>query len=168
MRFDIHNIKIQKKNEGNKNQSFKFKLTKKEIAEMLKEKGISPTSQRVEIAYLLLQKPQHLSAEEILNLLNQDYERVSQATVYNTLKLFVEKNVIRELIFSSDRIYYDSNTTHHHHFLDLDTGKIFDIPACLIGDLEIHSKDMNAISIEEISILIKGRRKNNSNKGNIQ
>ncbi len=167
MRFDIHNIKIQKKNEGNKNQSFKFKLTKKEIAEMLKEKGISPTSQRVEIAYLLLQKPQHLSAEEILNLLNQDKQ---PSTSYSLLALALihEKNVIRELIFSSDRIYYDSNTTHHHHFLDLDTGKIFDIPACLIGDLEIHSKDMNAISIEEISILIKGRRKNNSNKGNIQ
>lgn len=147
----------------NKRNQIKYKLTKREIAELLREKGINPTSQRVEIAHFIYQKPQHISAEEVLNHLNKEYEKVSQATVYNTLRLFVEKNVVKELIFSSDRIYYDSNTTNHHHFLDLDTGKIYDIPACLIPGPELDKNELGNIEVEEINILIKGRLKTNKN-----
>ncbi len=139
--------------------AIRYKLSKREVVELLKMKGINPTSQRVEIAHFLYQKPQHLSAEEILNYLNREYEKVSQATVYNTLKLFVEKNVVRELIFSSDRIYYDSNTTIHHHFLDLETGKIYDIPACLLCTPELNKNELGNIEVEDISILIRGRLK---------
>ncbi|MCS7204743.1 MAG: transcriptional repressor [Leptospiraceae bacterium] len=139
--------------------NMKFKLSKREVAELLRNKGINPTSQRIEIAHFIYQKPQHVSAEEILNHLNKDYEKVSQATVYNTLKLFVEKNVVRELIFSSDRIYYDSNTTKHHHFLDLETGKIYDIPACLLSLPELDKNVLGNIEVEEINILIKGKFK---------
>jgi Fur family iron response transcriptional regulator len=155
-----------------KKNHIRYKLSKREIAEMLREKGINPTSQRVEIAHFMYQKPQHISAEEVLNHLNKEYEKVSQATVYNTLRLFVEKNVVKELIFSSDRIYYDSNTTNHHHFLDLDTGKIYDIPACLIPGPELDKNELGNIEVEEINILIKGRLKTNQknkieNNGNI-
>ncbi len=135
-----------------------FGLNKRDLGERLRGGGINPTAQRVEIAHLLFQKPQHLSAEEIYNRINAEYEQVSQATVYNTLRLFVEKQVVRELIFSSDRIYYDSNTAPHHHFLDVETGEILDLPlTCLtlkpVVDLEGFQAD-----VSEISILVKGRR----------
>ncbi|MFN3604876.1 MAG: Fur family transcriptional regulator [Leptonema sp. (in: bacteria)] len=156
---DIKDNELEKKQKNQKNQTIKYKLSKREIADLLRSKGINPTNQRIEIAHFMYQKPQHLSAEEILNYLNKEYEKVSQATVYNTLKLFVEKNIIRELIFSSDRIYYDSNTTNHHHFLDIDTGEIYDIPVCLISTPKLHNNELGNIEVEEISILIKGRFK---------
>ena len=135
----------------------KFRLNKRQVADLLKEKGINPTAQRVEIAHLLYQKPQHLSADEILSLLNAEYERVSQATVYNTLKLFVERKVVRELIFSSDRIYYDSNTIPHHHFVDIDTGRIFDIPLCIIPVPELDRLNMGDAQILETTLVLRGR-----------
>lgn len=135
----------------------KFRLNKREVTDLLKEKGINPTAQRVEIAHLLYQKPQHLSADEILNLLNAEYEQVSQATVYNTLKLFVDKRVVRELIFSSDRIYYDSNTIPHHHFVDIDTGRIFDIPLCIIPVPELDRLNMGDAQILETTLVLRGR-----------
>ncbi len=156
-----NNISIDQKIQ--KKAPIKYKLTKREVAELLREKGINPTSQRVEIAHFIYQKPQHVSAEEILNYLNKEYEKVSQATVYNTLKLFVEKNVVKELIFSSDRIFYDSNTSDHHHFLDIESGKIYDIPACLIPTPELNKVELGNIEIEEVNILIKGRLKNHMN-----
>ncbi len=133
-----------------------FGLNKREIAEILRKKGINPTTQRIEIAHLIMQRPQHLSAEELLHRLNKEYEQVSQATVYNTLRLFVEKGVIRELIFSPDRIYYDSNTTPHHHFIDVDTGKIFDLPvsAMPVDELQISGLDAEVL---EVNLLVKGR-----------
>ncbi len=133
-----------------------YGLNKREIAEILKQKGINPTTQRIEIAHLLFQRPQHLSAEEIRNRLNKEYEQVSQATVYNTLRLFVEKGVIRELIFSPDRIYYDSNVRPHHHFIDVDSGKVYDIPPELVVMPDINIKGIDA-EVMEVNLLVKGR-----------
>lgn len=131
----------------------KFGLSKREVADLLRDRGVNPTSQRVCIAHLLLQKPQHLSADEIFGRLNKDHEQVSQATVYNTLRLLVETGVVRELVFSTDRIYYDSNTSHHHHFIDQVTGQIVDIPAEGVDfsfpDLDVH--------VEHICLIIRGR-----------
>ncbi|MCR9143381.1 MAG: transcriptional repressor [bacterium] len=129
---------------------------KREIAEILKAQGVNPTTQRIEIAHFLLAKPQHLAADEILQQLNREYEQVSQATVYNTLRLFVEKEVIRELVISPDRIYYDSNISAHHHFIDTDTGKIYDLKA---EDVQLPRVDHLDADIDEISVLMKGRLK---------
>ena len=131
----------------------KFGLNKREVADLLRERGVNPTSQRVCIAHLLLQKPQHLSADEIFVRLNRDYEQVSQATVYNTLRLLVENEVVRELVFSTDRIYYDSNTSHHHHFIDQVTGQIVDLPADGV-DFSFPDLDMH---VENICLIIRGR-----------
>lgn len=134
----------------------KYGLNKREIVETLKSRGINPTTQRTEIAHFVLQKPQHLSAEEILNRLNKEYERVSQATVYNTLRLFVDRGVLRELIFSPDRIYYDSNVGAHHHFIDVDTGKIYDLPLDALPVPELNISGIDA-EVMEVSLMIKGR-----------
>lgn len=136
-----------------------FGQGKRELADLLRGKGINPTTQRIEIAHLVFQKPQHLSAEEILNKLNKEYEQVSQATVYNTLRLFVEKGVIRELVFSPDRIYYDSNMSNHHHFVDVDTGKIYDLPRDALCMSEVNISGIDA-EVTEINLIIKGRLNN--------
>lgn len=135
-----------------------FGLNKREITEFLKKKGINPTTQRIEMAFCLLDEPQHLSAEEIRMLLNKDYEQVSQATVYNNLKLFSQKGVVRELMVSSDRIYYDSNTSHHHHFVDVDTGEIEDISD---DQLKVLNLNLDA-RVDEISVIVKGKKNRRS------
>ncbi len=135
-----------------------YGLTKREVAELLRDRGVNPTSQRVCIAHLLLQKAQHLSADEIFHRLNRDYEQVSQATVYNTLRLLVEHGVAQELVFSTDRIYYDSNTTHHHHFIDQDSGQIVDIPAERV-DFAFPSLDAQ---VDNVSLIIRGRLRERS------
>ena len=91
--------------------------------------GIRPTAQRVRIASLLLSCPQHLSAEQILASLRVAGARVSKATVYNTLNLFVEKKLIREVIVDPDRVFYDPNTAPHYHIYNIETGQLTDIDA---------------------------------------
>ncbi|MDH5730327.1 MAG: transcriptional repressor, partial [Gammaproteobacteria bacterium] len=83
--------------------------------------------QRVEIAQILMSKPQHLCAEQVLEIVNQDRPKVSKATVYNTLGLFARKGLVQELIIDPTKVYYDSNTRHHHHFYNVDTGELVDI-----------------------------------------
>lgn len=90
--------------------------------------GILPTPQRLEIAEILLEKPQHLSAEQILARLRSNGSGVSKATVYNTLHLFKEHGLVRECIVDPERLFYDSTTAPHHHFYLVDTGELIDIP----------------------------------------
>jgi Fur family iron response transcriptional regulator len=96
---------------------------------MLRSCGISPTHQRVEIAHALFEKRWHPSADQILAAVNVRHAETSKATVYNTLKLFFEKGLVREVIVDPSKIFYDSNTEAHHHFYDLASGEITDIPA---------------------------------------
>ena len=99
------------------------------MAERLRAHDITPTHQRIEIARVLLDRGEHLSADQILALVNAQYAETSKATVYNTLKLFVEKKLIRELTVDPARVVYDPNTLPHHHFYDAATGRLTDIPA---------------------------------------
>ena len=96
---------------------------------LLRANGISPTQQRVAIARVLFEGDCHLSADQVLDAVNTGGTTISKATVYNTLKLFLERQMIRELIVDSAKIYYDSNTTPHHHFYDVDTGELKDFAA---------------------------------------
>ena len=106
----------------------KKSYTHDEIAALLRARDINPTSQRVEIALLLFTRCEHLSAEEVFVLVNGDAARVSKATVYNTLGLFAERGLVREVIADPTRVFYDPNTAPHHHFYDTSTGKLMDIP----------------------------------------
>ena len=102
-------------------------LDKTEFVERLREAGITPTQQRVEIAQILLARPQHMSADQVLGIVNSDSAIVSKATVYNTLGLFAEKGLVREVIVDPAKVFYDSNTSDHHHFYNIDTGELTDI-----------------------------------------
>ena len=97
------------------------------IIEKLQGAGVTPTQQRIEIAQILFAKPQHLSAEQVLNMVNVDRPRVSKATVYNTLGLFAEKGLVKEVIVDPSKVFYDSNVSNHHHFYLLDSGELMDI-----------------------------------------
>ena len=98
-----------------------------DVQGLLDRHGILTTAQRVEIAEILLERPQHMSAEQILDRLRDAGSNVSKATVYNSLKLFVEKGLVKELIVDPERRFYDSTTHDHHHFYNVDTGQLSDI-----------------------------------------
>lgn len=102
---------------------------KTDILALIRAHGITPTRQRMEIANVLFAQPQHLSAEQILVLINHDRHRVSKATIYNTLGLFVSKGLIREVIIDPTKVFYDPTTGPHHHFYNVDTGVLMDIDA---------------------------------------
>jgi Fur family transcriptional regulator, iron response regulator len=108
--------------------------SREQIAGLLREHGITPTHQRMEIAQVLFARREHLTAEQILGMVNARHAETSKATVYNTLKLFLEKKLIRELIVDPARIVYDPNTTPHHHLYDVVSGQLTDIPA---GDIRV-------------------------------
>ena len=91
------------------------------------EHTILPTPQRLEVAEILLEKAQHLSAEQIIDRLRETGSTVSKATVYNTLNLFGERGLVKELSVDSKRRFYDSTTHAHHHFYNVDTGELRDI-----------------------------------------
>ena len=86
------------------------------IVDKLKSSGVTPTTQRVEIAQILFARPQHLSAEQILGMVNESSSTASKATVYNTLGLFAKKGLVKEVIVDPSKVFYDSNVTKHFHF----------------------------------------------------
>jgi len=100
-----------------------------EICELLTDYGISPTQQRIRIAQVLCSEARHLSAEQILDEVNQEKIQVSKATIYNTLNLFANKGLIREVIVDPSKIFYDSTTHSHFHFYNENSGELIDIPA---------------------------------------
>ena len=99
------------------------------ISKLLTRHGLQVTSQRLDIAEYVLGKPQHVSADQILAALRERGSRVSKATVYNTMNLFSARGLVRTVDVDSDRQYYDSTTDPHHHFYNVDTGELIDIPA---------------------------------------
>ena len=101
----------------------------KQLQSLLQRHGINPTIQRIEIARILLSRFQHLSADQILNSVNEKQPIVSKATVYNTLNLFAEKGLIRQVIVEPNKVFFDSNTTVHYHFYNDDTGELTDLDA---------------------------------------
>lgn len=99
------------------------------VSDLLRAHAITPTHQRMQIAQVLFEKRWHPSADQILAAVNVRYAETSKATVYNTLKLFLEKGLVRQMIVDPSKVFYDANTNVHHHFYDVASGEITDIPA---------------------------------------
>jgi Fur family iron response transcriptional regulator len=97
------------------------------VNDLLARYDIAPTQQRRQIAQILFARPQHLSADQVLARVNQNGVVASKATVYNTLGLFARKGLVREVIVDPSKVFYDSNTSAHHHFYHVDTGQLQDI-----------------------------------------
>ncbi len=118
--------------------------------------NILPTPQRLEIAGILLEKPQHMSAEQIIDRLRANDSGVSKATVYNTLKLFGDRGLVNECVVDPERRFYDSTTEPHHHFYNMDTGELTDIPRQNIelSGLPDFPRDFY---LDTVEVLVKGR-----------
>jgi Fur family iron response transcriptional regulator len=101
---------------------------REEISRRLVASGVFPTAQRIDVGLVTLARPQHLSADQIIAAIRAMGSRVSKATVYNTLKLFCERGLLRAVEVDPARQYYDSTINAHHHFYNVDTGEITDIP----------------------------------------
>lgn len=111
------------------NQMMPIPYTRDQLVEMLRRHGINPTQQRVEIAHVLFSRGEHVSADQVLAAVNERHSGTSKATVYNTLRLFLGKGLIREVIADPSKVFYDPNTRLHHHFYNVDTGELTDIDA---------------------------------------
>ncbi len=111
------------------NTSETIRQIPEDLTGLLQSYRIQPTVQRLQIAAVLFQRREHMSADQVLDNLQAAGGRVSKATVYNTLGLFARRGLIREVIVDPARVYYDPNTSEHHHFYNLDTGELMDIDA---------------------------------------
>lgn len=103
--------------------------TKAPLTERLLAAGLRPTAQRIQIAQVLLDKPQHLSAEQVLMKVRRRGGSISKATVYNTLRAFAEAGLVRTVVVDPERVFYDSTPGDHHHFFDTTSHALHDIPA---------------------------------------
>lgn len=102
-------------------------MPREQIIEQLQAHGLKPTEQRIRIAELLMSVPTHMTAEQILAAVRRGGERVSKATVYNTLKVLAQRGLVRQIHLDPQRSVYDSTRAAHHHFHDLETGELRDI-----------------------------------------
>lgn len=124
----------------------------------LRQHGIYPTGQRLAIAAVLLARHQHVTADGLHESLRRAGEQVSKATVYNTLSLFVDKGLVREIVVDSGKSFYDSNNSSHHHIFNADTGEITDILEPLteqLGNIHVPSGTV----VESIDVVVRVRNK---------
>ena len=95
----------------------------------LRRAGLRPTRQRVALAAILFGSgDRHVTAELLHEEAVQAGERVSLATVYNTLHQFKRAGLLREIAIGGQRAYFDTNTSNHNHFFVEAEGRLVDIP----------------------------------------
>lgn len=129
---------------------------KDSLTSYLRQHGVKPTAPRLQIAGILFQRPTHLSAEDIFRQVTASDRGVAKATVYNTLGLFVEKGLVREVLVDSSRVFYDTNTSPHHHLYDVSTGHLTDIP---VSDIDIKGlPELPAgLTLEAVDVVLRVR-----------
>lgn len=130
----------------------------KVMANQLRRKGIAPTAQRVQIAGILFARHAHFSADDLYQQALQAGVRVSKATVYNTLGLFVEKGLVREVMVDPARVFYDSNTGAHHHFYNVATGDLTDLDSKALS-LDRLPSPPPGTEIEGVEVILRLRPK---------
>jgi Fur family iron response transcriptional regulator len=131
-------------------------MTRAGLVSLFDQFGILPTPQRIEIAAILLGRPQHMSAEHIIDKLKCSGSKVSKATVYNSLNLFSKRGLVREVMVDPVRKFYDSTTHAHHHFYNVDSGELSDIPDELVCFQNLPELPKGT-ERESIEVLIKVR-----------
>ena len=129
-----------------------------DVSQILENHGIRPTQQRIRVAQVLLAAPTHMTADQLLAVLKQAPSRVSKATVYNTLKLFVDHGLARQIHLDPDRCVYDSRMDVHHHFQNVDTGEMLDIRP---EDLEFAKLPPlpEGTEVDSVDVVIRVRRR---------
>ena len=127
------------------------------IEVMLRDAGVKLTRQRLEIARVLFSGPGHLSADKILGLVNASGRSVtSKATVYNTLKILLARGLIRAVVADPNKVFYDRNTSVHHHFYDVRTGELTDIDADSVAVIGLPPLP-EGVTTEGVDIMVRVR-----------
>ena len=135
----------------------KIRPTPDVIEERLKAAGIHPTAQRIAIARFVLCDAEHPTAEDVKKWADKNFPKMSRATVYNTLGIFVRAKLLKEVkLPHTDRTVYDDNVTAHYHFLDEKSGKLYDVDP---GEIEIRPRLGKAVSINSVEVLLRGKWK---------
>jgi Fe2+ or Zn2+ uptake regulation protein len=126
------------------------------VADVLRERGIQPSAQRVAVAGSVLTAREHLSADEVLARVRETFPQISRATVYNTLNLFVEKGLLRQLSLTGGSTVFDPKTDPHHHLIDEVTGRIHDVPWDAIRVTDVDR--LPGFRVRDYQVVLRGRR----------
>lgn len=130
---------------------------KDEVFKILFDSGIQPSAQRIAVAQYVLSTDQHPSAEQVFAAVSANFPMISRATIYNTLNLFVEKGLLREMHIAPGKVVFDPNLSPHHHFIDEDSGGISDIDW---HQLEVNNLDsLKTFEINDYQVILRGKTK---------
>ena len=134
--------------------------------EKLRETGLRPTKQRVKICEILFnrEKTFHFTINDLEKKISEDLnEKISLATIYNTVHAFKKKGYLKEISMNSDKSYFDTNVTEHHHFFDEDTNELIDCSNDDIDSVNI-KKNITGKKIKSVEVLIKVASDNQNQK----
>ena len=135
--------------------------TEANYIEKLRNSGLRPTKQRIKVCEVLFNRSKtfHFSVSELTRILQNQYnQKISLATVYNTVHAFQKKGYLKEISIGNDMSYFDTNTSSHHHFYDEQTKELIDINS---QEVEIKKTPTppSGKKIEDIEVTIKISKK---------
>ena len=127
------------------------------FTEKLRSSGLRPTKQRIEICKLLFNRANtfHFTINDLNKLLNKTSEKkISLATIYNTVHAFKKKGYLKEISINSERSYFDTNVTNHHHFFDESNNELIDLDNKYVEKITIN-KNLPGKKIKSVEVLVK-------------
>ena len=125
--------------------------------EKLRSSGLRPTKQRIKICKLLFDRKQtfHFTINNLSKILKKNTsEKISLATIYNTIHSFKKKGYLKEISVNQNKSYFDTNTSNHHHFLDINTNELIDLKAEDVDNIKV-KKNLPGKKINSIEVLVK-------------
>jgi len=132
----------------------------------LRELGLRPTKQRVKICEVLFdrEKTFHFTINDLVKMISQEMnEKISLATVYNTVHAFERKGYLKQISINSDKSYFDTNTSVHHHFYDEDSHELIDCDENDIDSINV-KKNITGKKINSVEVLVKVASDNQTQK----
>tara|TARA_B100001564_G_scaffold193594_1_gene162742 strand:+ start:173 stop:598 length:426 start_codon:yes stop_codon:yes gene_type:complete len=127
------------------------------IVDKLRNSGLRPTKQRLKICEILFdnEKTFHFTVKDLSKIISQKLgEKISLATVYNTVHAFEKKGYLKEISINSNQTYFDTNTSSHHHFFDEKEKKLIDLENKDLDPINI-KKTIPGKKIKSIEVLVK-------------
>ena len=134
--------------------------------EKLRKSGLRPTKQRIKICEILFSSDEtfHFTINDITKIIEEKIsEKISLATIYNTVHAFKKKGYLKEISINSDKSYFDTNVTEHHHFFDEDTNELIDCSSEDIDSVNI-KQNITGKKIKSVEVLIKVASDNQNQK----
>ena len=125
--------------------------------EKLRNSGLRPTKQRLKICEVLFdtKKTFHFTISDLVKIIREKLsQKISLATVYNTVHAFKKKGYLKEISINSDKNYFDTNTSIHHHFYDEDTNELIDCDVNAIDSVNVKN-NITGKKINSVEVLIK-------------